>query len=391
MGDSRDFIYLDYAASTPVDPRVVEAMSSLLTADGNYANPSSTHSEGRRAVQRIQNAAVQLAGLVGTDPDRLIWTSGATESDNLAITGAARYREHRGRHLISMRTEHKAVTDVFEALARQGFEVTWLEPREDGVLDLATLDAAFREDTQLVSIMHVNNETGVIQDIAAIGEACRQRDVVFHVDAAQSVGKLPINLRELPVDLMSMTAHKVYGPKGIGALYIADRPSVHVVPQLFGGGQQRRLRPGTQPAHQIAGFGQAAEIARASLDADLAHIRGLRDRLWSGISDLPGIMVNGSLETGFPGILNVSLEDIEGESLLLALEPLCVATGSACNSKSRDPSYVLRALGRSDAEAQSAVRFSFGRPTTPADIDVAIQKYRDGVRKLRALAPDSKP
>ena len=389
MTDERGLIYLDYAASTPVDPRVIEAMSRWLGANGSYANPSSTHAEGRRAVERIEQSASQLAELLNTSPDRLIWTSGATESDNLAIAGAARYRGERGRHLISMRTEHKAVTDVFEELARRGFELTWLKPGKDGVLDLAELEAAFRPDTQLVSIMHVNNETGVIQDIAAIGEACRERNVLFHVDAAQSVGKLPIDLTALPVDLMSMTAHKVYGPKGIGALYIADRPGVHVDPQLFGGGQQRRLRPGTLPTPQIVGFGEAAAIARSSLQADLGHLRGLRDRLWAGIAGIPGIVLNGSMEAGFPGILNVSVDGVEGESLLLALEPLCVATGSACNSKSQEPSYVLRALGRSDTLAQSAVRFSFGRPTTAAEVDVAIDKYQAGVARLRELAPEA--
>jgi cysteine desulfurase len=387
MSEAPRPVYLDYAASTPVDPRVAEEMARWLTVEGNYANPSSTHVEGRRALARIDAAGEQLAGLLGTDPGRLIWTSGATESDNLAIFGAAQYREHRGRHLVSMRTEHKAVTDAFEALAKRGFDVTWLDPEDDGVLPVATLEAAFRGDTQLVSIMHVNNETGVIQDIAALGEACRRRDVVFHVDAAQSVGKLPLDLAALPVDLVSMTAHKMYGPKGIGALYIADRPGVHVEPQLFGGGQQRRLRPGTQPTHQIAGFGKAAEIAAGRLQADLEHLGGLRERFWTGIADTPGLLVNGSLEEGFPGILNVSVEDVEGESLLLDLEPLCVATGSACNSKSQAPSYVLRALGRSDALAQSAIRFSFGRPTTADEVEFAARKYRDAVARLRALAP----
>lgn len=387
MFDDRQMIYLDYAASTPVDSRVVEAMSAYMTADGNYANPSSTHSEGRRAVAAIDKAAEQLAGLLNARPDRFIWTSGATESDNLAILGAARHRKHRGRHLVSMRTEHKAVTDAFAALQKQGFEVTWLEPGNDGILDITVLESALRDDTQLVSIMHVNNETGVIQDIERIGELCRSREVVFHVDAAQSVGKLPIDLDRLPVDLMSMTAHKVYGPKGIGALYIADRPGVQVEPLLFGGGQQRSLRPGTQPTQQIVGFGETAEIARQSMASDFEHLRGLRERLWSGISDVAGVVLNGSHEQGFPGILNVSVEDVEGESLLLALEPLCVATGSACNSKSQEPSYVLRAIGRSDELAQSAVRFSFGRPTTSAEVDVAIQKYRDAVQCLRAITP----
>jgi cysteine desulfurase len=383
-----ELIYLDYAASTPVEPRVAEAMSTLMTADGNFANPSSTHSAGREATARIEQAAKQLASLVNTDPRQLVWTSGATESDNLAIIGGATYREDRGRHLISMKTEHKAVTDVFMALGKRGFELTWLEPAADGVLDPAALQAAIRDDTQLVSIMHVNNETGVVQDIAALGEICRERNVLFHVDAAQSLGKLPIDLARLPVDLVSMTAHKVYGPKGIGALYIADRPGVHVQPQLFGGGQQRNLRPGTQPAHQIAGFGMAAAIAQESMQRDLEHLAQMRERLWSGIADVAGIRVNGSFEHGFPGILNVSVEDIEGESLLLALEPLCVATGSACNSKSRAPSYVLRALGCSDAEAQSAIRFSFGRPTTAGEIDFAAHKYRAAVDRLRALAPE---
>jgi cysteine desulfurase len=380
-------VYLDFAASTPVEPAVAAEMARWLTGDGNYANPSSTHAEGRRALARIDRAGDQLAGLLNTDAKRLVWTSGATESDNLAIIGAARYRERRGRHLVSMRTEHKAVTDVFEALARQGFDVTWLEPGPDGVLPVSALEAAFRDDTQLVSIMHVNNETGVIQDIDALGRTCRQRDVIFHVDAAQSVGKLPLDLEALPVDLMSMTAHKMYGPKGIGALYIADRPGVRIEPQLFGGGQQRRLRPGTQPTQQIAAFGMAAEIAAARLPQDLEHLRSLRERFWAGIADTPGLLVNGSLEDGFPGILNVSVEDVEGESLLLDLEPLCVATGSACNSKSAEPSYVLRALGRSDAQAQSAIRFSFGRPTTMDEVDFATRKYREAVERLRALAP----
>jgi cysteine desulfurase len=389
MTDNEHVIYLDYAASTPVDQRVVQAMAACMTADGNYANPSSTHSEGRRAIAAIEYATGQLAALLNTQAGRLVWTSGATESDNLAIIGAARHRENRGRHLISMRTEHKAVTDTFGQLIREGFDVTWLEPGSGGVLDIATLEAALRDDTQLVSIMHLNNETGVIQDINAIGELCRSRDVIFHVDAAQSVGKLPIDLGELPVDLMSMTAHKVYGPKGIGALYIADRPGVQVEPILYGGGQQRRLRPGTLPTQQIVGFGAAAEIAQQSMADDFKHLVELRNRLWKGISDVPGILLNGSFKRGFPGILNVSVEGVEGESLLLALEPLCVATGSACNSKSQEPSYVLRALGLSDDLAQSAVRFSFGRPTTAADVDVAIRKYRDGIERLRAIAPEA--
>jgi len=265
--------------------------------------------------------------------------------------------------------------------------VTWLDPDANGLLDIETLRAAMREDTQLVSIMHVNNETGIIQDIQSIGALCRENDTLFHVDAAQSCGKLPIDLTALPVDLMSVTAHKMYGPKGIGALYIADRKGVHVEPLLFGGGQQRKLRPGTLPAQQIVGFGATAAIAQSRSNDDFGHLTALRDRMWAGIRDIPGVTVNGDIANGFPGILNVSVEDIEGESLLLALEPLCVATGSACNSKSQEPSYVLRALGRSDALAQSAIRFSFGRPTTVADVDVAIELYRNGVDKLRRLDP----
>ncbi|MDH3612694.1 MAG: aminotransferase class V-fold PLP-dependent enzyme [Gammaproteobacteria bacterium] len=381
-------VYLDYAASTPVDSRVAKAMTALMTVDGNFANPSSTHAAGRRSVEHIAHAAGQLAALLNTDADRLIWTSGATESDNLAILGGAHFRQERGRHLITMRTEHKAVVDPFNVLEKQGFEVTWLDPETDGVLDIAKLEAALRQDTQLVSIMHVNNETGVVQDIEQIGTVCRARDVLLHVDAAQSVGKLPIDLEALPVDLMSMTAHKVYGPKGIGALYIADRPGVHVDPLLFGGGQQQRLRPGTLPVQQIVAFGMTAEIARSRMSDDLEHLRAMHNRFWSGIRDLPGVLVNGCIETGFPGILNVSIEDIEGESLLLALEPLCVATGSACNSQIQEPSYVLRALGRSDALAQSAIRFSFGRPTRIEHVDFAIDRYRSAIEKLRRIAPE---
>ena len=380
-------IYLDYAASTPVEPAVVAAMGVAMAAPGNYANPSSTHSEGRHSHALIAAAAGKLAALVGTTPDRLVWTSGATESDNLAILGAAAYRENRGRHLVSMRTEHKAVTDPFTVLAKRGFEVTWVDPEPDGRLNLNKLASALRDDTQLVSVMHVNNETGIVQDIAGIGALCRERGILYHVDAAQSCGKLSINLDELPVDLMSMTAHKFYGPKGIGALYIANRKGVHVDPQLFGGGQQRRLRPGTLPTQQIVGFGETAALAAGRMAQDLEHLRSLRDRFWNGISDLQGLIVNGSLEHGFPGILNVSAEGVEGESLLLALEPLCVATGSACNSKSQEPSYVLRALGLSDELAQSAIRFSFGRPTTGAEVDTAIELYRGAVTRLRSLAP----
>jgi len=390
MNSGADFIYLDYASTTPVDPQVLETMAASQGAAGNFGNPSSTHLAGRRSSESIARAAEQLAALLHTTPERLVWTSGATESNNLAIIGAARQRAHRGKHLITMLTEHNAVSDVFRALQSQGFDVTWLKPDSSGSLALADLRAAIRDDTQMVSVMYVNNETGVVQDIAQIGAICRERDVLMHVDAAQAVGKLPIDLSALPIDFMSMTAHKLYGPKGVGALYIADRPGVHVEPLLFGGGQQQRIRPGTLAAPLIAAFGRAAEVASASMQDDIAHLTMLRDRLWSGIKGVQGIQVNGDLESGFPGVLNVSVADVEGESLLLALEPLCVATGSACNSKNQEPSYVLRALGRTDDEAQSAIRFSFGRPTTVQEVDLAIQLYRDAVAKLRALAPQAR-
>lgn len=381
---TEDYIYLDYAASTPVDPRVFDRMREC--SEATCANPSSTHAAGRLSQDIIASATAQVAGLLNVAPRTLVWTSGATESDNLAIAGGARYRAHRGKHIVTMKTEHKAVTDVFDRLAKEGFEVTWADAGANGLLDPAVFEAALRDDTQFVSIMFVNNETGVIQDIEALGTICRQRDILFHVDAAQATGKLPIDLAKLPIDLMSLTAHKFYGPKGVGALYIADRPGCHVEPILFGGGQQRRLRPGTLPTELIAGLGMTAEIAAGRIDDDLEHLKTLRDALWSGISDIGGISLNGD-PNGFPGILNVSIDDVEGESLLLALEPLLVATGSACNSKSQEPSYVLRALGLTDMQAQSAIRFSVGRPTTMAEVEFAARHYRAAIEKLRGLAP----
>ena len=386
MTSSNELVYLDYAATTPVDPQVATTMAALQTAAGDFANPSAIHPAGRRSSEHVTTAARQLATLLGTSADRLIWTSGATESNNLAIVGSAHARAHRGKHLVTMPTEHKAVTDVFRALEKQGFDVTWLEPDSRGVLDLDQLAATLRDDTQLVSVMHINNETGTTQDIARIGEICRKHGVLYHVDAAQSVGKLPLDLGTLSADLVSMTAHKLYGPKGIGALFIADRPGVVLEPLLHGGGQQRRLRPGTLPVHLIAGFGHAAEIAATRMADDQEHLRQLRDRLWCGIRDIAGITLNGDLHNTYPGLLNVGAEGIEGESLLLALEPLCVATGSACNSQNQEPSYVLRALGRTDLEAQSAIRFSFGRQTTADDVDFAIEHYRAAVAKLRRIA-----
>lgn len=380
-----ELIYLDYAASTPVDEQVAERM--LECRISGYANPSSNHVAGRRSRDNIEAAGAQLGALLNVDPKTVIWTSGATESDNLAIAGAARYRAHRGKHLVTMPTEHKAVTDVFQMLEKQGFDVTWLEPDACGRIDPGEFSKALRPDTQLASIMTVNNETGVMQDVEALGRACRDNDVLFHVDAAQAVGKIPIDLSELPVDLLSLTGHKFYGPKGIGALYVADRPGCHVEPLLFGGGQQRRIRPGTLPSDLIAGLGLAAEIAAGRIDEDLEHLAHLRALFLDGVRDIDGLLVNGDPDSGFPGILNLSVPDIEGESLLLCLEPLCVATGSACNSQVQEPSYVLRALGRSDLEAQSSIRFSFGRNTTVKEVEFAARHYVNAVRRLRKLAP----
>lgn len=385
---SSDIVYLDYAATTPVDPRVAECLANYLTADGVFANPSAIHVAGRRAADAVEHASSQLAALLNCEPARLVWTSGATESNNLAIGGAARHREDRGKHLVTASTEHKAVTGVFRALEKQGYEVTWLEPGCDGKIDVDAFGDAIRDDTQLASVMFVNNETGVVQDIQAIGSICRDRDVLFHVDAAQGIGKLPFDVSELPVDLVSVTAHKMYGPKGIGALYIADRPGCHLEPLMYGGGQQRRQRPGTLPVHLIAAFGLAADIAALRRVNDLEHVTGLRERLWQGLQPVDGVAINGPGD-GYPGILSVRADDIEGESLLLAMEPVCVASGSACNSRNQEPSYVLRALGLSDIAAQSSIRFSFGRMTTNADIDTAIEHYRAGIEKLRAIAPEA--
>lgn len=387
MSDSG--IYLDYAATTPVDPRVVETMQSCLGETGSFANPSALHAAGRASKRVVEHAAEELAGLVNCDPRRLIWTSGATESNNLALQGVLRAREHRGRHLVTMPTEHKAVTDVAKALEKLGWRVSWLEPEPGGLLPLERLDAAIDDDTQLVSIMYANNETGVVQDIAAIGRLCRERGVPLHVDAAQALGKLTIDVAALDVDLMSVTAHKIYGPQGIGALYVARRDDLNLEPLFFGGAQQGRLRPGTLPVHLIAGFGRAAAIARESLLDDYTHLRALRERLWRGIESLPGIVRNGEADASYPGILNVSAGGVDGESLLLALEPLCVSTGSACNSQSGEPSAVLRSMGRSDDLAESAIRFSFGRPTSERDIDLAIERYREAVMRLRGLLPEA--
>lgn len=382
-------VYLDHAATTPIDPAVAVAMSACFAARADYGNASSNHIVGRRARAAIDTARQELGLLLNAQPQDLIWTSGATESVNLAIIGAARFRAHRGRHLITMTTEHKAVAESFDALEKEGFEVTRLSPGVDGILPLSDLEAAIHDQTQLVSIMHVNNETGVIQDIEAIGTLCRSRDVLFHTDAAQSVGKLHIDLEALPVDLLSLTAHKFRGPQGIGALYIANRPGCGVAPLLHGGGQERRLRPGTSALHQIIGIGVAARLAQNRLAENLSHVTTLQARLWRGLNGVSGITRNGCAESHYPGILNISAEGVEGESLMLALEPLCVASGSACNAQSGEPSFVLKALGRTDLEAQSAIRFSYGPETSRSDIDLAVKLYRSAVSRLRTIAPDA--
>lgn len=383
MSVASDWLYLDYAATTPLDPHVADRMREVQAA--SFANPASNHAAGRQSAAVVDLAASQLGSLLKADPGRFLWTSGATESNNLAITGVANQRKHMGRHLVTMRTEHKAVVDVFRALEKRGYDVTWLLPDADGRLSVEQFEAALRDDTQLVSIMHVNNETGGFQDIATIGGICQARGITFHVDGAQAAGKVPVDLKATPVDLYSLTAHKFYGPKGIGALYVAD--GIALEPLMYGGGQQRRLRPGTVAVDLVAGLGEAAVVSAARMTSDLEHLAALRKQLFRGIQDIAGLRVNGPEFDGYPGILNVGVEDVEGESLLLALEPLCVATGSACNSQSQEPSYVLRALGRSDIEAQSAIRFSFGRLTSSADIERTIDLYRAAVGKLRSMAP----
>jgi cysteine desulfurase len=389
MSDSPgDPIYLDYAATTPVDPAVAAAMAACLTTAGDFGNASSaTHVFGHRAAARVDIARAQVAALIGAEPDELIFTSGATESNNLAILGLTRANADRGRHLITTRIEHKAVLDPCKRLEREGFAVTSLTPDRQGRIDPESVRAALRPDTVLVSIMYVNNEIGVMQDIGAIGALCRDRGVAFHTDAAQAVGKIPIDLRTLPVDFLSFTAHKLYGPKGVGVLYArrASRPLLQ--PLLFGGGQERGLRPGTLATHQLVGLGAACELATRQVAADQERLTALRERLWAGLADLGGVHLNAGGAPRVPGILNVSFEGVEGESLVTALSGLAISTGSACNSASAEPSYVLRALGRDTQLAQSSLRFSVGRYTTVADVDFAIGAVRREVKRLRELSP----
>jgi cysteine desulfurase len=386
-----DRMYLDYAATTPVDRAVADAMCACLRSTDAFANPSSaTHAAGRRAAEVVERARDQVAGLINAAPSAIIWTSGATEADNLALIGAARFRAARGKHLVTAVTEHPAVLDSCRFLETQGYEVTYLRPDHLGILDPEAVGAAIRDDTIIVSIMHVNNEIGVVQDIDAIGSLCGERDVLFHVDAAQSAGRLPINVREQRIDMLSLSAHKMHGPKGVGALYLNPDRIRRVAPLLHGGGQERGLRPGTLPTHQLLGMGLAFELAAARMAADTFRINALRDRLWEEIGRVSGVLLNGHPERRACHVLSVSVIGAEGESLRFGLRDLGISGGSACASDSAEPSAVLRCLGRSDQLAYSTVRFSIGRTTTEAEVDFAATRFVDTVARLRELVPVSK-
>ncbi|MCD0420664.1 IscS subfamily cysteine desulfurase [Rubrivivax sp. JA1024] len=386
MDPSAKPIYLDYAATTPVDPRVVQAMLPYLYEQ--FGNPASrSHAFGWAAEEAVEIAREHVAALVGADPREIVWTSGATESNNLAIKGAAQFNRSRGRHLVTVKTEHKAVLDTMRELERAGWEVTYLDVGADGLVDPAAFEAALRPDTVLASVMLVNNEIGVVQDVVALGRICRACGVLLHVDAAQATGKVAIDFASWPVDLMSLSAHKTYGPKGIGALVVRRKPRVRIEAQTHGGGHERGMRSGTLPTHQIVGMGEAYRLARVSMAAENERIRTLRNRLLAGLSDIPEIRVNGSLDARVPHNLNVSFQFVEGESLLMGLKGIAVSSGSACTSASLEPSYVLRALGLSDEVAHSSIRFSVGRFTTEAEIDAAVEQTRRTVERLRELSP----
>ncbi len=379
-------IYLDYSATTPVDPRVAQKMIPFLTEQfGNAASRS--HAFGWEAEKAVEEARGHVAALLNADSKEIIWTSGATEGNNLAIKGAANFYKGKGKHIATMKTEHKAVLDTVRELERQGFEATYLDPEQNGLLDLEKFKAALRPDTVLVSVMMVNNEIGVIQPIAEIGEICRSKGIIFHCDAVQAAGKIPIDLQKLKVDLLTVTAHKVYGPKGIGALYVRRKPRVRIEPQIHGGGHERGLRSGTLPTHQIVGMGEAFRIAKLEMAAESERIRALRDRLLAGFKDMEEVYVNGDLERRIPGNLNVSFNFVEGESLIMGIKEVAVSSGSACTSASLEPSYVLRALGRSDELAHSSIRFTIGRFTTEEEIDYAVKLLRAKIGKLRELSP----
>ena len=379
-------IYLDYGATTPCDPRVVDAMIPWLREHfGNAASRS--HAWGWEAEEAIEKARQQVADLIGADPREIVWTSGATESDNLAIKGAAHFYQGKGKHLITVKTEHKAVLDTMRELERQGFEVTYLDVKENGLLDLDVFKAAIRPDTILVSVMAVNNETGVIQDLNTIGSICREKGIVFHVDAAQATGKMPLDMASMPIDLMSLASHKSYGPKGIGALYVRRKPRVRLEAQMHGGGHERGMRSGTLATHQIVGMGEAYRLAKEEMQKDYEHAKRLQQRLLDGLKDMEQVFVNGDLEHRVPHNLNISFNYVEGESLIMGIKGLAVSSGSACTSASLEPSYVLRALGRSDELAHSSLRMTIGRFTTEEEIDYAISTIRTNVEKLRELSP----
>jgi cysteine desulfurase len=381
-------IYLDYSSTTPVDPRVATKMADCLTSDGIFGNPASrSHKFGWVAEEAVDIARNQIANLVNADPREIVFTSGATESNNLAIKGAANFYGKNGKHLITLKTEHKAVLDTMRQLEREGYEVTYLDPEPNGLILLDKLIAAVRPDTILVSIMHVNNEIGVIQDIAAIGEMCRERKILFHVDAAQSTGKVPIDLQTTKVDLMSFSAHKTYGPKGIGALFVRRKPRIRLEAQMHGGGHERGMRSGTMATHQIVGMGEAFRIAKEDMGAENERLLMLRNKLWNGIKDMEAVYLNGDMESRIAGNLNVSFAYVEGESLIMALKDMAVSSGSACTSASLEPSYVLRALGLNDELAHSSIRFTTGRFTTEAEIDYVIDVIRNAIEKLRDMSP----
>ena len=381
-------IYLDYSATTPADPRVAEKMAQCLVSEGNFGNPASrSHVFGWKAEEAVEDARRNVADLLNADPREIVWTSGATESDNLAIKGIAHFYHKKGKHIITSKIEHKAVLDTCRQLEREGYEVTYLEPGSDGIITPETVENALRDDTILVSLMHVNNEIGVVNDIAAIGEVTRARKIMFHVDAAQSAGKLPIDMDVMKVDLMSLSAHKMYGPKGIGALYVSRKPRVRLEAQTHGGGHERGMRSGTLPTHQIVGMGEACRIAKEEMAADTEHCLTLRHRFLNHFADMEEVHVNGSLEQRVSGNLNISFAFVEGESLIMSLKDVAVSSGSACTSASLEPSYVLRALGVNDEMAHSSLRFSFGRFSTAEEVDYAAAQVRKAVEKLRELSP----
>ncbi len=381
-------IYLDYASTTPVDPAVADKMMQFLTPTGQFGNPASrSHVFGWQAEAAVEDARTDVATLIGGDPREIVWTSGATEANNLAIKGCAHFNQRKGKHVITSKIEHKAVLDTCRQLEREGWEVTYLEPDSSGLIQPQMVAEAIREDTTVVSIMHVNNELGTLNDIAAIGAICRENKVFFHVDAAQSAGKTAIDVESMNVDMMSFSAHKIYGPKGIGALYVRRKPRVRIEAQMHGGGHERGMRSGTLPTHQIVGMGEAFKLGFENLAEESARIEALRTRLWEGVSDMEEVHLNGSEDQHVPGIVNISFAFVEGESLIMALRDLAVSSGSACTSASLEPSYVLRALGLNDEMAHSSIRFSIGRYTTEQDIDDAIAKVRNAVEKLRELSP----